>query len=118
LTGPILPQLAASSLQIYVHEFPNDLNPEKIHMKPAVCYSVFPAKIRNAKDIPFPHNKSFSYRQKSALEPWAIIKAENLSQTKNSFFPANENLDPAGLANTIWFLLQGKLISRPASPRE
>jgi len=86
LTGPILPQLAASSLQIYVHEFPNDLNPEKIHMKPAVCYSVFPAKIRNAKDIPFPHNKSFSYRQKSALEPWAIIKAWSGKSLANEEF--------------------------------
>jgi len=63
-------------------------------MKPAVCYSMFPAKIRNARDIPFPHNKSFSYRQKSALEPWAIIKAWSGKSRANEFLlPANENLE-------------------------
>ena len=45
-----------------------------------------PAKIRNAKDIPFPHNKSFSYRQKSVLEPWAIIKAWSGKSRANEEF--------------------------------
>jgi hypothetical protein len=95
LTGPILPQLAASSLQIAsglsLSLFLRPRIPERFESgensyETAVCYSVFPAKIRNAKDIPFPHNKSFSYRQKSALEPWAIIKAWSGKSRANEEF--------------------------------